>query len=182
MQEKLENRNIILGVTGSIAAYKACDLVSKLVQGKAHVQVVMTPNALQLVSHHTFAALSGQAVAYEMFKEYQNKKPKHIDIASWGDILVIAPATANIIGKIAGGIADDILSTTVMTFNKKILIAPAMNTNMYENSMVQENIGKLKKYGMLFIEPDEGYLACGYEGKGRLASIQTIIEKICQEI
>jgi phosphopantothenoylcysteine decarboxylase/phosphopantothenate--cysteine ligase len=141
----------------------------------------MTQNALKLVGAATFYSLSRNPVIYEMFKEEGNNT-QHIDIAEWGDVLVIVPATANIIGKIAGGIADDILSTAVMAFLKKIIIAPAMNKDMYANKILQSNIQKLKDYGYFFIEPEKGYLACGYEGKGRLAKIETIIEKICQMI
>lgn len=173
----MKDKHIVIGVTGSVAAYKAAELVSKLKQSGAEIYVVMTKNATELVGPATFGTLSGNPVLYEMFPKGRDLLP-HIRLADWMDILIIAPATANIIGKIACGIADDLLSTLVIAATKPVLIAPAMNEKMYRNKIVGKNIDKLKKYGYNIIEPEEGFLACGYTGKGRLANNNKIISKI----
>lgn len=181
---KLKGKTVLLGVTGSIAAYKACDITSKLVQAGAEVFVVMTKNATHMVGEHSFHSLSGNAVITDSYDKSDTKKPKHIALAQICDCMLIAPATANIIGKIAHGIADDALSTIAMAFTKKIFIAPAMNVDMYNNKILQKNLNVLKEeLGCEIIEPAEGYLACGDTGKGRLADVSGDILKIlCQQI
>ena len=174
-----ENKKIILlGVTGSIAAYKACDLVRQLVKNDYDVHVIMTKNAAELVTPLTYKTLSKNPVSIDLFAEIAEWRPEHISLAERGDLLVIAPATANIIAKIAHGIADDALSSTVLAFKGKKIIAPSMNTAMLENSVTQENISILKQRDFVIIEPEEGELACGKIGTGRLAPIEQIVDKI----
>ena len=177
---ELNGKTILLGVTGGIAAYKAVDVVSRLVKLGATVNVIMTRNATMLVQPLTFRYISRNPVAVDMFDEPESWKPEHISLADKADIFVIAPATANIIGKLAHGIADDMLSTTALAIRCPALIAPAMNSNMYDNPILQANIDILKKYRFEFIEPEYGILACGYEGKGRLADPIKIVERIQQ--
>lgn len=174
----LRNKKILLGVTGGIAVYKACDLTSKLTQQGADVRVMMTAGATKFVSPLTFQALSRNDVYIDTFDEKDPNKIAHIDVADWADIAIIAPATANIISKIAYGIADDMLTTTLLATRAAIYIAPAMNVHMYEHPAVIENMKKLVEWGYHFIEPGAGYLACGYVGKGRLEEPQTIIDTI----
>ena len=174
----LKNKNILLGVTGGIAVYKACDLTSKLVQQGANVKVMMTESATKFVSPLTFQALSRNEVYVDTFAEKDPSKIAHIDVADWAEIAIIAPATANIISKIAYGIADDMLTTTLLATRADIYIAPAMNVHMYQHPAVSENMKKLDSWGYHFIEPGAGYLACGYVGKGRLEEPLTIIEVI----
>ncbi|MBI3001476.1 MAG: bifunctional phosphopantothenoylcysteine decarboxylase/phosphopantothenate--cysteine ligase CoaBC [Deltaproteobacteria bacterium] len=173
-----EKRTIVLGVSGGIACYKAAELVRLLVQEGFSVQVVMTREAMEFVTPLTFQTLSGRPVATETFSLTQESEIGHIRVADQAHLLVIAPATANIIGKIAAGIADDLLTTILMATKAGVLIAPSMNVHMFENPILQENIGKLKALGYHFIEPAEGYLACGYEGKGRLPEPEDILEEI----
>lgn len=170
-------KKILLGVSGGIAAYKAADLVSKLTQRNFSVQVVMTANAVKLVGPATFRSLSQNPVITSLYGEESLPIP-HINISESADICIIAPATANIIGKIANGIADDALTTTIMACTAPKIIVPSMNTNMWENPLVQQNIAKLKNLGYYLVEPDYGHLACGVEGKGRYPDNQVIIEKI----
>lgn len=177
---ELNDKTILLGVTGGIAAYKAVDIVSRLVKLGATVNVIMTKNATMLVQPLTFRYISRNPVAVDMFDEPESWKPEHISLADKADVFVIAPATANIIGKLAHGIADDMLSTTALAIRCPTLIAPAMNCNMYDNPILQANIDILKKYHFEFIEPEYGILACGYEGKGRLADPEKIVERIQQ--
>lgn len=177
----IEGKTIVLGVTGSIAAYKAADLASKLVQAGADVRVVLTENGRRFVTETTFTALTGHPAVSEMFDRPYETGIKHISLADIADLILIAPASANVIGKIACGIADDLLTTTVMSAAAPCVIAPAMNVRMYENPIVQENIKKLQGLGYHFVEPESGHLACGTVGKGRLASlevIQTAVENI----
>ncbi|MFC4557060.1 bifunctional phosphopantothenoylcysteine decarboxylase/phosphopantothenate--cysteine ligase CoaBC [Virgibacillus kekensis] len=174
----MQNKNIVLGVSGGIAAYKACALTSKLTQQGANVKVIMTENATEFVSPLTFQALSRNPVYTDTFDEKDPEKIAHIDLADWADILVIAPATANIIGKIAGGIADDMLSTTLLATEATVYIAPAMNVHMYAHPAVIKNMKQLEAWGYHFIEPGAGYLACGYVGKGRLEEPESIINTI----
>lgn len=178
MTDKDKPRTVVLGVTGGIACYKAAELVRLLVREGFSVQVVMTRDAMEFVTPLTFQALSGYPVATETFSLTQESEIGHIRLADEADLFVIAPATANIIGKIAGGIADDLLTTVVMATKAPVLIAPSMNVHMYENPILQENIGKLKRLGYHFMEPAEGYLACGYEGKGRLPEPEEIVEEV----
>ena len=174
----LKNKKIILGVTGGIAAYKAAELVRELVRSGAEVFVVMTRSAQAFITPLTFQTLSGNKVATELFSLIEESEIGHISLADRADLLVIAPATANAIGKIAGGIADDLLTTIVMAAKAPVLLAPAMNVHMWENPFCQENIRKLRGRGYHFIDPEAGELACGYEGKGRLAEIPAIVEEI----
>lgn len=175
----LNGKKILLAVTGGIAAYKALALTSKLTQEGAIVKVMMSSNSKQFVTPLSFQALSREPVYDDTFDEKDPEKIAHIDLADWADYVVIAPATANIIGKLANGIADDMISTTLLAVTKAtIFIAPAMNVNMYNHPAVQKNIATLKQFGYEFIEPNEGYLACGYVGKGRLAEPEEIIEKL----
>ncbi|CDQ40168.1 MULTISPECIES: bifunctional phosphopantothenoylcysteine decarboxylase/phosphopantothenate--cysteine ligase CoaBC [Virgibacillus] len=174
----VNQKNILLGVTGGIAAYKACALTSKLTQKGANVKVVMTENATKFVSPLTFQALSRHAVYTDTFDEKDPAKIAHIDIADWADIAILAPATANAIGKLANGIADDMLSTILLATQADVYIAPAMNVHMYAHPAVIQNMKQLDGWGYHFIEPGAGYLACGYVGKGRLEEPATIIETI----
>lgn len=178
----LKGKNILVGVTGGIAAYKSAEMVSQLHQHGANVKVIMTRSATEFVTPLTFQTLSHNPVYTNMFNHFppgaERYDPKHISLADEADLLLIAPATANIIGKIANGIADDLLSTVVMSVKCPVLVAPAMNETMYHHPVVQENIGKLRKLGYKFISPEKGYLACGKVGEGRLASIETIIAAV----
>jgi len=174
----LKDRNIVLGVTGGIAAYKAAELVRELVRAGAKVHVVMTQSAQAFVTPLTFQTLSGNPVITELFSLIEESEIGHIALADKAEVLVIAPATANMIGKIAGGIADDMLTTIVMATKAPVLLAPAMNVHMWENPSCQENIQKLRSRGFHFIDPEPGELACGYEGKGRLAEVSAIVEEI----
>ena len=172
------SKTVVLGVSGGIAAYKACDVVSRLRKENIQVNVIMTKHATEFVSALTFQSISQNPVAVEMFEPVTNWDIEHISLAKKADIFLIAPATANIIGKIANGIADDMLSTTVMATKAPVVIAPAMNTNMYENPVTQANIKKLKDLGYIFIEPGYGRLACGDLGPGKLAEPDLIVENI----
>ncbi len=174
----LKGRKIVLGVTGGIAAYKAAELVRELVKAQAEVHVVMTRNAQAFITPLTFQTLSGNPVTTELFNLIAESEIGHIALADRAEVLVIAPATANIIGKIAAGIADDMLTTIVMATQAPVLLAPAMNVHMWENPICQENIQRLRSQGYHFIDPEAGELACGYEGKGRLAEIPAIVEEI----
>lgn len=171
-------KNIVLGVTGSIAAYKACDITSKLAKKSINIDVIMTKSATNFVHPLTFQTLSSNVVNVDMFDDIKYWEVNHISLAKKADILLIAPATANIIAKLANGIADDMLSSVALATKNQIIIAPAMNTNMYENSATIENIEKLKKRGVKFIEPDSGMLACKDVGKGKLADVDTIVDII----
>ena len=172
--------NIVLGVTGSIAAYKAADIISRLKKLGHEVDVILTESGSRIITPITLQTLSKNKVYMDMFEEITPKEVKHISLAEKADLMLIAPATANIIGKIANGIADDFLSTVVMAAasTTPVYIAPAMNTNMYENPIVQANIEKLRSYGYRFIEPKESLLACGTVGKGALADVDDIIKVI----
>jgi len=179
----LKNKTIIVGVTGGIAAYKSADLVSKLVQAGADVWVAMTKEAAKLVTPLTFRTLSKNPVITDLFSEELDGIPvPHISITEKADLIIIAPATANIIGKMAQGIADDALSTMALSSKAPKLIAPAMNRNMWENPVVQENVAKLKVLGCQMIGPETGWLACGDEGIGRMAEVQAMISKATEMI
>ncbi|MBT3755144.1 MAG: bifunctional phosphopantothenoylcysteine decarboxylase/phosphopantothenate--cysteine ligase CoaBC [Candidatus Cloacimonetes bacterium] len=169
----LKDKKILLGITGGIAAYKAVDLASKLTKMGAEVKTIMTSHACEFVSPITFKSITHQQVITKMFD--LEADIEHISLADWADLVVIAPATANIIGKTASGIADDLLSTTIMATTAPVLFVPAMNIHMYENPIVQENIVKLTDFGYFFMEPEFGILACGYEGKGRYPRNEEII-------
>lgn len=179
----LSKKRVVLAVTGGIAAYKAIALTSKLVQRGAEVKVLMTEGAQQFITPLSFQAISRQAVYVDTFDEKDVEKIAHIDLADWADIFILAPATANIIGKLANGIADDIVSTTLLAVtDADVYIAPAMNVHMYQHPAVQGNMKTLKEWGYSFIEPGEGYLACGYVGKGRLEEPEIIVEKLEQAL
>jgi phosphopantothenoylcysteine decarboxylase/phosphopantothenate--cysteine ligase len=169
---------VVLGVSGGIACYKAVELVRLLVKTGYRVQVIMTRGAMEFVAPLTFQTVSGNPVATETFNLTQESEIGHIDLADSADLFVIAPATANVIGKIASGIADDLLTTVVMAVRAPILIAPAMNVHMYENPILQENLRQLRRLGYHIMEPAEGFLACGYEGKGRLPEPEAILAEI----
>ena len=172
----LQDKRIILGVTGGIAAYKAGELLRLLSKAGADVHVIMTRAAQEFVTPLTFQTLSCNPVHTELFNLISEREIGHISLADRADLFIIAPATANIIGKIAGGIADDMLSTTVMATKAPVLLAPAMNVNMYTNPVYRENEDKLRRLGYLFVPPEKGFLACGWEGEGKLADPETIFE------
>ncbi len=175
----LTNKKLIIGVTGGIASYKVCDVIRSLKDLGADVQVIMTRNANKFVTPLTFESLSNNPVLTEMFAEDESVATRHIDIARDCDALLICPATANIIGKITNGIADDLLSTIIMVAGeKKTILAPAMNTDMWNNPIVQKNVSKIKDLGYGFIEPEFGLLACRTEGIGKLAAVERIVSKI----
>ena len=168
----------MLGVAGGIACYKAVELVRLLVKADLKVRVIMTRGAMEFVTPLTFQTLSGHPVATNTFDLTQESEIGHINLADSANLFVIAPATANVIGKIANGIADDLLTTVLMATTAPVLIAPAMNIHMYENTILQENLRKLRRVGYHIMEPAEGYLACGYEGRGRLPDPEKIAEEI----
>ena len=172
----LENKNILIGITGGIAAYKICTLIRLYKKSGANVRVMLTPNALNFVTKLTLQTLSNNEVYVDNFNT-DNFKPEHISLCDEADICVIAPATANTISKIANGICDNLLTSTVCAFSKPILIAPAMNTNMWNNSFVQDNITKLKTNGYHIINPETGFLACGTTGEGRMAEVEDIYDE-----
>lgn len=174
----LSNVNIVLGVTGGIAAYKAVDVVSRLKKLGANVDVIMTKSATKFVTPLTFQSLSQNFVTVDMFAEPKKWEVEHISLAQKADIFLVAPATANIIGKVANGIADDMLTTTIMATRAKVIFAPAMNTNMYRNPIFKENMEKLKNLGYEFIKPASGRLACGDYGEGKMAEPADIVEYI----
>jgi phosphopantothenoylcysteine decarboxylase/phosphopantothenate--cysteine ligase len=174
----LHGKEIVLGVTGGIAAYKAVELLRLLTKAGANVRVIMTREAMEFVAPLTFQTLSMNPVYIDLFSLISERDIGHIALADRADLIVIAPATANIVGKIASGLADDLLTTTVMASKAPVLIAPAMNVNMYQNSIYRENADKLARHGYLFVEPARGMLACGWEGEGKLQEPQIIFEEI----
>lgn len=176
----LKNKTVVIGVSGGIAAYKACDIVSRLKKLNANVHVIMTKGATEFVTPLTFQSLSQNYVVSDMFEEPKTWDVEHISLAKKADVFLIAPATANVIGKVANGICDDMLTTTVMATTGKVLIAPAMNTNMYKNPILQRNINTLKELGYNFVNPESGRLACGDEGEGKLASPEVIVNKVIE--
>ena len=178
----LKGKTVLLGVTGGIAAYKIAKLASALVKLHADVNVIMTQNATNFINPITFESLTGNKCIVDTFDRNFKFKVEHIALAELADVFMIAPASANVIGKIANGIADDMLTTTFMACKKKKILAPAMNTNMYENPIVQDNIKKLKDYGMEIIEPATGYLACGTTGSGKLPDEKILLEYILREV
>ncbi len=170
-------KNILLCVTGSIAVYKAADIANQLTKDGYQVETIMTDNAREFVTPLTFQTLTKNKVYTSMFEEYEPDQVEHISLAKKADLCIVAPATANIIGKIASGIADDMASTVIMALeHAPIYICPAMNTNMYENPIVQKNIKNLNELGYHFIEPKESRLACGDSGKGAMADVALIVQ------
>lgn len=174
----LENKNIVIGVTGGIAAYKAAEVINRLKKEKANVYVIMTKHACEFITPLTLQTLSKNKVVTDMFEKVNDWEVEHISLATRADIFLIVPATANIVGKVANGIADDMLSTTIMATKAPVVFALAMNENMYDNRIVQSNIERLKEYGYYFVEPATGMLACGVEGKGILAKPEKIVEYV----
>lgn len=177
-----QKRCVCVGVTGGIAVYKALEVISRLKKKDIDVRVIMTTSATKFVTPLSFQSLSQNMVVTDMFEEPKAFEIQHISLAKRADVFLVVPATANIIGKVANGISDDMLSTTIMATRAKVIFAPAMNTNMYENKIVQDNIKKLKSYGYDFIEPDSGRLACGDIGTGKLADVNIIVNKVMSEI
>ncbi|MGL4730108.1 MAG: bifunctional phosphopantothenoylcysteine decarboxylase/phosphopantothenate--cysteine ligase CoaBC [Clostridium sp.] len=174
----LKDKTVVIGVSGGIAVYKCLDVISRLRKLGVNVNVIMTKSATEFVAPLSFQSLSQNYVVCDMFEDPKTWDVEHISLAKKADVFLIAPATANVIGKIANGIADDMLTTTVMATKGKVLIAPAMNTNMYENPIVQRNINILKELGYNFVEPESGRLACGDTGKGKLATPETIVNEV----
>lgn len=174
----LKDKTVVIGVSGGIAVYKTLDVISRLRKLGVNVNVIMTKSATEFVTPLSFQSLSQNYVVCDMFEDPKTWDVEHISLAKRADVFLIAPATANVIGKIANGIADDMLTTTVMATKAKVLIAPAMNTNMYENPILQRNINTLKELGYNFVEPESGRLACGDTGKGKLASPETIVDEV----
>jgi phosphopantothenoylcysteine decarboxylase/phosphopantothenate--cysteine ligase len=177
-QGQKSTTTIVLGVSGGIACYKAVELVRLLIKDGLSVQVVMTHGAMEFVTPLTFQTLSGRPVLTETFNLTQESEIGHINVADSADLFLIAPATASVIGKIAAGLADDLLTTILMATQAPVLLAPAMNIHMYANPILQENLRKLRRIGYQILEPDEGYLACGYEGKGRLPDPDKIVKAV----
>jgi phosphopantothenoylcysteine decarboxylase/phosphopantothenate--cysteine ligase len=169
-------KRILLGISGGIAAYKTCELIRYLVTHGADVSIMATKSSAKFITQYTLETLSGNPVQYEMFPEQHFSSTHHINLADWADTAIIAPATANIIGKIANGIGDDFVSTTFMALSCPVVIAPAMNSNMWSNPVVQKNIKVLTDYGYLICPPEEGFLAEGYSGMGRLARLEYLIQ------
>ncbi len=175
-------RNIVVGVTGGIAAYKAAELVSQLRQRGADLTVVMTPAATRFVQPLTFAVLTARPVITDLFARPDRYEADHVALAQRSEVAIVAPATANFLGKAAAGIADDALTTTILSLSCPIVVAPAMNHRMWNNPAVQENLRRIRDRGFHIVEPQEGWLACGEVGKGRLADIQTIIEATAEAL
>ncbi len=178
----LADKTVVLGVTGSIAAYKIANLASALKKKHADVHVIMTKNAVNFINPITFETLTGNKCLVDTFDRNFEFQVEHVALAKRADIFMVAPASANVIGKIAGGISDDMLTTTIMAAKCPKYIAPAMNTNMFENEIVQDNLKKLKKYGYHIISPAEGYLACGDTGKGKMPEPEMLLEYILKEL
>lgn len=178
----LKGKTVVLGVTGSIAAYKIADLASMLVKQHADVNVIMTKNATNFINPITFETLTSNKCLVDTFDRDFQFNVEHVALAKRADIFMVAPASANVIGKIAGGIADDMLTTTIMACKAPKYIAPAMNTNMYENPIVQDNLKKLEAYGYNVIKPAVGYLACGDTGAGKLPSAEELFSYIIKEL
>lgn len=174
-------KSIVIGISGGIACYKTAEIVSALVKKGHHVDVIMTENAQKFVTPLTFQTLSQNKVIIGMFEPTDSWDIKHIALAEKADVFAVVPATANVIGKIAGGIADDMLTTTIMAAKCRRIIAPAMNTAMWENPIVQENVKKLRTYGFEVLDTDAGRLACGATGMGKLLPWEEIVDIILDE-
>lgn len=180
----LKGKTIVLGVSGGIAVYKACELVRRLLERGAEVHVMMTKAAREFVTPLTFQALSGHPVHTDLFDLPQEHEINHISLADRADAILIAPATADLIAKVSHGICDDLVTTVLCASRAPaaarapVIVAPSMNVNMWNNSITQENVARLKKHGFVVIEPESGPLACGYEGKGRLPEPETIVDLV----
>lgn len=177
----LTGKNIVLGVSGGIAAYKSCTLVREFVKRGANVDVVMTANATQFVTPLTMETLSNNPVSVDMFATHDHRDVEHVSLAKKADLFVVAPATANVVGKYANGIADDMLTTTLMATTALVVICPAMNVNMYNSAAYRANVATLKKRGVYFVDAESGFLACGDVGQGRLAEPKEIVVS-CERI
>lgn len=171
-------KTVVLGITGSIAAYRACDIISALMKDSVDVHVILTKDGSQFITPMTLQTLSRNKVMTDMFELPEKWNPLHTSLADKADAVLIAPATANIIGKIAGGICDDLLSCVVLATRAPVLLAPAMNEKMYKHEIVQENIAKLKKIGYKFIGPVKGRLACGHTDIGHIADVNDIVSEV----
>ena len=178
MAPRLEGKTIVVGLTGGIACYKSAELVRELVKSGASVRVMMSAAAQHFITPLTLQTLSGHPVATSTFDLTQESEIGHIRLADSADAVIIAPATANLIGKLASGIADDLLTTVLLAVRAPVLLAPAMPVNMWENPLVQANLHRLQAHGYRVVEPDEGFLACGWEGKGRLPETQVLVAEI----
>ena len=178
----MSGKKILLGVTASIAAYKSCDIINVLRRSGCEVKVAMSPDAKHFITPLTLQTLSSNEVMQDMFWPPAKWDVAHIALAGWADLILIAPASADIIAKLACGSADCILSATILSAASKVLIAPAMNDKMYKHKAVQENIAKLKKYGYKFVGPKRGHLACGYEGMGHIADTEDIVKAVKKTI
>ena len=177
----LSGKTVLVGITGGIAAYKICELIRMFKRAKANVRVVCTPNALNFVTKLTLQNLSQNDVGVEEFN-IPDFKPEHISYADEADVMVIAPATANTISKLASGICDNLLTSVACAFHKPVIIAPAMNCNMWQNPIIQENLKNLKTYGYTILEPESGFLACGYNGQGRLCALEKIFDATVKKL
>ena len=175
---RIHGKHIVVGVSGGIAAYKSCELVRRFIKEGATVQVIMTKNATEFVTPLTFQTLSANRVAIDTFDLEFESEIGHISIADKADVIVVAPATAAVIGKIASGISDNLLTTVLLATRAPVVICPTMNVNMYNNPLVQENLEKLMRTGFIVLSPEEGELACGWEGKGRLPDIGIIVNEV----
>jgi phosphopantothenoylcysteine decarboxylase/phosphopantothenate--cysteine ligase len=178
----IRGRELVIGVTGGIAAYKTAALVSQLVQSGAGVTVVMTPAGEKFVGRATFEALTGRPVQSEVFGVPEHPLGPHIDLAAQGELLCVAPATANILAKAAHGMANDLLSTLILAFDGPVLLAPAMNTQMWSKPSVQRNVKQLREDGYLLVDPEEGWLSCRQRGVGRMADPQAIFDAITRAL
>lgn len=178
----LEGKKVLLGISGGIAAYKTPELARLLIKAGAEVRVIATENALKLVSGVTLATLTHHKVYSEVFDSTVNYSPEHVSYADWGDALLVAPATADIIGKFAHGLADDALSTTFLAFDKPVFIAPAMNNKMYSHPIVQQNLRQLQAIDVQIIDPAYGPLACGTDGKGRMEEPENIVSYLDESL
>jgi len=176
------SKHVVLGVTGSIAAYKAAELVRLIKIREWDVSVVMTEGATEFVGPLTFQTLSQNAVSVGMFEKSADWCPQHISLADRANVMVIAPCTANVMAKMAHGLADDLLSCTALAMNVPVIVAPSMNEKMWDNPATQENVRILKERGVTVLDVDSGDLACGYKGRGRMAALETIIEAIEKEM
>jgi phosphopantothenoylcysteine decarboxylase/phosphopantothenate--cysteine ligase len=178
----MQHKELLVGVTGGIAAYKSADLVSKCVQAGAHVTVILTRAARRFIGATTFEALTGRPVYTDMFSPREHYRGEHIGLAQRANLLCIAPASADIMAKLAHGLADDLLTTTVLATTAPILLAPAMNCEMWAKPAVQRNVTQLRSDGVIIIEPEEGWLSCGQVGAGRMAAPERIIQSIQEQL
>lgn len=169
---------ILLGVSAGIAAYKSADLASRLTQRGDEVRTILTPHALKFVTPLTFRAVTQGAVYCDTFADDPAYRPDHVSLPEWADLVVVAPATADLIGRVAGGLGGNLLTATLLACDRPVLMAPSMNDRMWANSIVQENITKLRRHGYRFVEPEDGYLACGTFGPGRLADTDRLLTAI----